>query len=176
MGSTSINRYIKSHFKWFLLFIAALLLSDAAAVLVQFKKGDVLNNALGSDYALLSKAIIFLIVYIILEILFMLIMFRAQNAIINYAEKDMKHDFFSSILQMEYSKFQNSTIGNYISKFTVMIPELEDKYFSSLMLLLSFCVKIVIITIALAILMLIPLKTAACPLPKEPRVRSKSAT
>lgn len=148
----NINRYIKSHLKWFLIFVVALLLANAATVLVQFQKGNVLNDALGLNYALLIKAIIFLIVYIIAEIIFMQIAFRAQNTIVNYAERDMKHDFFSSILQMEYSKFQNSTIGNYISKFTVMIPELEDKYFSSLMLLLSFCVKIVIITIALAIL------------------------
>jgi ATP-binding cassette subfamily B protein len=147
-----LSRYIKSHLKWFLLFVVALFLGNTAAVLVQFKKGDVLNSALGSDYALLSKAVIFLIVYIIVEIVVMQIEFRAQNVIVNYAEKDMKHDFFGSILRMEYSKFQNSAIGNYISKFTVMIPELKSKYFSSLMLLLSFCVKIVIITIALAIL------------------------
>jgi ATP-binding cassette, subfamily B, bacterial len=148
----NINRYIKSHLKWFLLFVFALLLTNVAAILVQFQKGSVLNNALGSDYSLLGKAIIFLIVYIVLEIVFMQIVFRAQNAVENYAERDMKHDFFSSILQMEYSKFQNSAIGNYISKFTVMIPELKSKYFSSFTLLLSFCVKIIVVTIALAIL------------------------
>ena len=62
-----------------------------------------LNDALGLNYALLIKAIIFLIGYIIVEIIFMQIAFRAQNTIVNYAERDVKHDFFSSILQMEYS-------------------------------------------------------------------------
>ncbi len=147
-----INRYIKSHFKRFFLFVVAVLLGNIAALLVQFKKGDVLNNALGTDYALLSQAIIFLIVFIGLEIVFWLVEFRAQNMFVNHVERDMKHDFFSSILQMGYSKFQNSTIGTYISKFTILIPQIKTTYFSSLMLLLSFCVKIVIITIGLSIL------------------------
>ena len=147
-----INRYVKIHLKYFFLFIVSLLLSNTAAILVQFQKGDVLNKALEFDSTLLLEAIILLPIFIIVEIALMQIVFRTENAIINYVERDMKHDIFSSIMHMEYSKFQNSTIGDYVSKFSVMIPELKTKYFASLLQLLSFCVKIVIVTIALTIL------------------------
>lgn len=111
-----------------------------------------MNNALAFDYTLLSQAILLLAVYIFAEILFMQIAFRMENTIVNHTERDMKRDFFGSVVQMEYPVFQSSTIGDYISKFTVMISEIKHKYFSSLTLLIMFCVKIVLVTVALAML------------------------
>ncbi|MDR1638523.1 MAG: ABC transporter ATP-binding protein/permease, partial [Clostridiales bacterium] len=128
------------------------ILEDIVAVYVQFMKGDVLNAAIGLNSDGLLKSAILLLTFILLEIAMMQVSYISENALLASTEKNLKHDILGSILNVNYADFRLSTVGDYVSKFTVMTPEIMSKYFSSLLLLINFCFKIASITIGLLVL------------------------
>lgn len=144
-----MKKYIVKNVRWLVLFLVAVLLSNVAAVIVQFLKGDVLNLALGQSYKNFITSVCFLLCAIGFEIFFTYLTFRFENRFKNYQIKSIKEDFFKSILGMGCKRFREEGNEKILAKYTVTIPEIQNRYISSTTLLFSFLVKIISITCAL---------------------------
>lgn len=144
-----MKKYIADNKKWLITFFVFVLLSDIVAIFVQFIKGDVLNDALSGSFDKFTHNVIFLLVFIAVEILCTYFSFRLENKFKNKSLQDVRKDIFSATINMNFKEFRKEGSDKFLSKFTVTIPELQYKYFGAMTMLFSLIAKIVTVSIAL---------------------------
>ncbi|BCN28785.1 ABC transporter ATP-binding protein [Anaeromicropila herbilytica] len=147
-----MSKYIKKN--KFLLFgiIVTLVISSIFAVMVQFLKGDVLDYALlRNDTKTLMYAIL-LVSFILLEIAFQFgyDYLRAHFSI--RCVKELREDFFRSMIYRTYMNFTSKSNGDYIAKYTNDVDMIQTLYFGTIPLFLEILIKVILVSISLFLL------------------------
>ena len=92
--------------------------SNALAVVLQFFKGDVLDNAIAGEIHSTIKYGLLLISFILGECLFYYLYKRCTAKFVVGCTKLLKRDIFESILQRDYVSYKGQQQGAYIAKLT----------------------------------------------------------
>lgn len=147
-----MKNYIKRN--WKLLVLAFLFSTLAAmfAVRVQFLKGDVLDYALAKNTDNTLRYGLYLGLFIILELGFFYLYDLCKGKFAVNSIKEIRFDYFQSILSREYPEFLKEKQGEYISRYTNQMELIENQYFLTIPLLVEILVKILMVSIFLFIL------------------------
>lgn len=147
-----MKNYIKRN--WKLLVLAFLFSTLAAmfAVRVQFLKGDVLDYALAKNTDNTLRYGLYLGLFIILELGFFYLYDLCKGKFVVNSIKEIRFDYFQSILSREYPEFLKEKQGEYISRYTNQMELIENQYFLTIPLLVEILVKILMVSIFLFIL------------------------
>lgn len=88
------------------------------AVRVQFLKGDVLDYALAKNTDNTLTYGLYLGVFIVLELGFFYLYYLCKGKFAVNCIKELRFDYFQSILYREYPEFLKEKQGEYIAKYT----------------------------------------------------------
>ncbi len=128
------------------------LAATAAAVVLQFFKGDVLDSAiLGEAGAALNSALL-LIGFILLETGFYFAYERLSARFSVACLRDLKADLFESILRRSYVRFRELPQGEYLAKYTNEAEQVKSRCFNMLPMLWEVAAKAVLVSVALFLL------------------------
>lgn len=147
-----MSRYIHKHFKFLALAFICCLISTTFATLVQFYKGDILDNAISGNINTTILYLCYLIGGIVIECGF----FYLYNQFGAYFKantfKSIKNDLFQSIIHRNYVSYLKNSQGDYIAKYTNDVELIRDMFFATILSLFEILSKIVFVTVALLIL------------------------
>lgn len=147
-----MNKYIKNNWKPLFLAISFSVFASIFAVTVQFLKGDVLDYALKQSFENLIKYGIYLGIVIALELSFHYLYDRNRGKFSVDSMKEIKFDYFSSLLAKDYPDFLNRTQGEYIAQYTNEMEIVENQFFGTLPMLAEITIKIIVVSTSLFIL------------------------
>lgn len=147
-----MKKYIRSNIKQLILAIAFAGFGAIFAVRVQFIKGTLLDYTLSinSEYAL--RYGFFLGVFIVLELGFYYLYDRCRGRFVVDSTKEVRLDYFRSLLAKDYPSFLKKRQGEYIAQYTNEMEIIENQYFGAIPMLAEIIIKIVIVSIFLFIL------------------------
>lgn len=147
-----MKKYIKRNWKLLLLAFLFSTLAAMFAVKVQFLKGDVLDYALAKNTDNTLRYGLYLGLFIILELGFFYLYDLCKGKFAVNSIKEIRFDYFQSILSREYPEFLKEKQGEYISRYTNQMELIENQYFLTIPLLVEILVKILMVSIFLFIL------------------------
>lgn len=147
-----MKKYIKSNSKSLFLAIVFSVIASFFAVRVQFLKGDVLDYALLKNMDNTLRYGLYLGVFIILELMFFYLYDINRGKFAVNSIKQLKLDYFKSLLGQDYPGFLKKKQGEYIAQYTNEMEIIENQYFGTIPMLAEIIIKIVIVSISLFIL------------------------
>lgn len=147
-----MKKYIKRNWKPLVLAFLFSTLAAIFAVRVQFLKGDVLDYALQGNTDNTLRYGIYLGIFIILELGFYYLYDRCKGKFSVDSIKEVRFDYFQSILSRDYPDFLKKKQGEYIAQYTNEMGLIENQFFSTIPLLGEILIKIIIVSIFLFIL------------------------
>ena len=144
-----MSKYIKKNAKFFTISIIFSVLASVSAIVVQFAKGTVLDNAIAKNFSNTYKFGIGLLLLIALEILcrYLFDMFRGKY--LTRTMRDVRDDYFHGVLKLEMINFFSKQHGEYMATYTNQLSTIETAYFSTMPLIIDIVVKIFLITVSL---------------------------
>jgi len=147
-----MKKYIKRNWKLLLLAFLFSTLAAMFAVKVQFLKGDVLDYAIAKNTDNTLRYGLYLGLFIILELGFFYLYDLCKGKFVVNSIKEIRFDYFQSILSREYPEFLREKQGEYIARYTNQMELIENQYFSIIPLLVEILIKILMVSIFLFIL------------------------
>ena len=147
-----MKKYIKRNWKPLALAFLFSTMASIFAVRVQFLKGDVLDYALAKNTDNTLKYGLLLGLFIFLELGFFYLYDLSKARFAVNSIKEVRLDYFKSVLSREYPEFLKEKQGEYISKFTNQLELIENQYFSTIPLLAEILIKILTVSTFLFIL------------------------
>lgn len=147
-----MKKYIKNNWKPLVIAFVCSTLAAIFAVRVQFLKGDVLDYALIKNTDNTLKYGVYLGLFIILELGFFYLYDMSRGKFAVGSIKELRYDYFKSILSREYPDFLKQKQGEYIAQYSNEMDMIENYYFSTIPLLAEILIKIVLVSISLFIL------------------------
>jgi len=147
-----MKKYIKSIWRPLLLAVTFSILGSVFAVRVQFLKGDVLNNALSEDFYNTLRYGLYLGIFIACEIGFFYLYDRNRGKFAADSMKEVRIDYFDSLLAKDYPNFLSKKQREYIAQYTNEMEMVENLYFGTIPMLAEIMVKIIAVSISLFIL------------------------
>ena len=147
-----MKKYIKSNSKSLFLSIIFSVVASIFAVRVQFLKGDVLDYALLKNMDNTLRYGLYLGVFIIMELIFFYLYDINRGKFAVNSIKEVKFDYFKSLLAQDYPGFLKKKQGEYIAQYTNEMEIIENQYFATIPMLAEIIIKIVIVSISLFIL------------------------
>lgn len=147
-----MKKYIKRNWKPLVLAFLFSTLAAMFAVRVQFLKGDVLDYALAKNTDNTLRYGLYLGLFIILELGFFYLYDLCKGKFAVNSIKEIRFDYFQSILSREYPEFLKEKQGEYIARYTNQMELIENQYFSTIPLLAEILIKILMVSIFLFIL------------------------
>ena len=147
-----MKKYIRKNFKPLALATTFSTIAAIFAVGVQFLKGNVLDFALKGDVSSTFKYGLVLGVFILCELAFFYLYDRSKARFVVYSIKEVRFDFFRSLLSKSYPEFLKMKQGEYIAKYTNEMDLMENQYFNTIPLLIEVLIKIVMVSIFLFVL------------------------
>ena len=136
-------------------FIGALIcifISNTMAVVLQFFKGDVLDNAITGNIHSTIQYGFLLVSFILGECVFYYLYKRYTAIFVANCTRSLKRDIFESILQRKYVSFKEQPQGSYLAKLTHDTDAIKDRRFRMLPMLFDILFKIVFVSVALFLL------------------------
>ena len=112
--------------------LICIFISHAFAVVLQFFKGDVLDNAIAGDISTTIRFGILLISFILGECLFFYLYKRCNARFVVGCTKLLKRDVFASILNRDYVSYKELQQGAYIAKLSNEADAITDRRFRML--------------------------------------------
>lgn len=147
-----MKRYVKRNWKPLVLAFIFSTLAAMFAVRVQFLKGDVLDYALANNTDNTIIYGLYLGIFIILELGFFYLYDLFKGKFTVNSIKQVRFDYFQSILSREYTEFLREKQGEYIARYINQMELIENQYFSTIPLLAEILIKIFMVSIFLFIL------------------------
>src|SRR5699024_8778462 len=90
--------------------------------------------------------------FIILELGFFYLYDLCKGKFAVNSIKEVRFDYFQSILSREYPEFLKEKQGEYIARYTNQMDLIENQYFSTIPLLVEILIKIFMVSLFLFIL------------------------
>lgn len=147
-----MKKYIIKNKRPLLLAILFSIIASIFAVKVQFIKGSLLDYAISREFNSSIKYGIYLGVFIGLELGFFYLYDNSKGRFIVNAVKELREDYFKSILKRNYPEYNKKNIGEYITEYTNEMDIIENKYFGTIPILSEIIIKIFIVSISLFVL------------------------
>ncbi len=147
-----MKKYIKNNWKPLILAFIFSTVAAIFAVKVQFIKGDVLDYALAKNTNNTLRYGLYLGGFIFLELGAYYLYDICKGRFTVNSIKEVRFDFFQSILSREYPDFLKKKQGEYIARYTNEMGMIEEQYFATIPLLTEILIKIVLVSIFLFIL------------------------
>lgn len=147
-----MEKYIKRNWKSLLVAIVFSILASIFAVRVQFLKGDVLDYALLKNFDNTLRYGLYLGVFIILELSFFYLYDRIRGRFAVDSIKQIKIDYFNSLLNKDFPSFLKKKQGEYIAQYTNEMEIIKNQYFSTIPMFAEITIKIIVVSISLFIL------------------------
>ena len=132
--------------------MVSVLISIAFSVVLQFFKGDVLDNALAGAAPEALRYAILLIACILSEVLFYFVYKRFTARFVAGCARLLKRDIFESILRRGYVSYRQLAQGEYIAKYVNEADMIKTRRFQMLPLFWEILFRIVFVSAALFIL------------------------
>lgn len=129
--------------------LISILISTLFAVMLQFFKGQVLDQAVAGRAQETLRAVVLLAAFILAEVLFFYLYRRLAFRFSVGCVKSLKQDIIDSILRREYTAFKSQPQGIYTAKYTQEADAIRARRFAMLPLLWEILLKIVLVSIAL---------------------------
>jgi len=147
-----MKKYIFNNWKPLISATIFSIVASIFAVRVQFLKGDVLDFALKDNFDNTLKYGIALGIFIALELSFYYLYDRNRGKFAVDSMKEVKLDYFKSLLDLDYPSFLEKKEGEYIAQYTNEMEIVENQYFGTIPMLAEITVKIIVVSISLFIL------------------------
>lgn len=147
-----MKKYIKKNWKSLIFAFVCSTLAAIFAVRIQFLKGDVLDYALSQNTDNTLRYGIYLGIFIILELGFFYLYDRSRGRFTVDCIKEVRLDYFESILNRTYPDFLSQEQGKYIAQYTSEMDLIESHYFATIPLLTEILIKIIMVSVFLFIL------------------------
>lgn len=144
-----MKRYIKKNWMPLLFAFICSVLASVFAVKVQFLKGDVLDYALSNNIDNTLRFGLYLGAFIILELGFFYLYDRSKGRFTINSIREVRFDYFQSILSRHYPDFLKQKQGEYIAQYTNEMDLVENCYFAVIPLLAEILIKILMVSIFL---------------------------
>ena len=141
--------YLKRNRVSFVGALCCVFISHAFAVILQFYKGDVLDNAIAGDIHATIQCGVLLILFILCECLFFYLYKRFNARFVVGCTKLLKRDIFESILHRDYVSYKEQQQGGYIAKLTNDADTIIDRRFRMLPMLFDIVFTIVFVSAGL---------------------------
>lgn len=147
-----MKHYIIKHIKPLSFSILFTLFASVSAVAVQFIKGDVLDFALAGNTGRTLQYGAALCLFILGEIFFSYLydLFRGKYSV--FCSKDLRQDYFQSILKRKESEFLKKKQGDYIAVYTNEIELVNSNYLAVIPLLGEIILRILFVGTSLFLL------------------------
>lgn len=147
-----MKKYIYKNKGFLFLSLLCSMLAAIFAVHVQFLKGDVLDYALSGNFnnSLSKGALLGIIIF--LELGFYYLYDLTKGKFIVESIKEVRADFFDSLLNRSYPRFLAMSQGEYLAKYTNEIELVENQFLSNIPLLGEILLKILLVSISIFIL------------------------
>lgn len=147
-----MKNYHKTNLRWFLGALASAFVSNCFAVVLQFFKGSVLDEAVAGHAASAVQAAGILFGLILCESLAFLCyrLLRARYSV--GCTRLLKQDIFDSILRRDYVEYKQYQQGAYISRYTNEADAIRENRFELLPLFWEIFSQIVLVSGALFVL------------------------
>ncbi|MEG1560587.1 MAG: ABC transporter ATP-binding protein [Clostridia bacterium] len=147
-----MNKYERKNRRFFIGLVFCAIFAIVFAVIGQFFKGYVLDNALaGNGFSTLNSAL-FLIGSILLEVFFYYLYDRIRISYSTGCERALREDFFRAVLNRSYIAFKAQNSGDYIAKFTNNLNLISDMRFTTKTVLVMVLSRVVLVSVALFLL------------------------
>lgn len=147
-----MRKYIKNNLTSLLLALTFSVLASVFAVKVQFLKGDLLDNALWKNLDNTLRYGLYLGGFIILELGFFYLYDINRGKFAVNSMKEVRLDYFNSLLARDYPGFLKRKQGEYIAQYTNEMEIVENQYFGTIPMLAQIIIKIVVTSISLFLL------------------------
>lgn len=144
-----MNKYQKQKKARFAGALVCIFISNAFAVILQFFKGDVLDNAVSGEAGATLRSIILLITFILGEILFYFGYRQFSARFVVGCTGMLKHDIFESIIRRDFVNFKKRPEGEYLAKYTNEADAIRTRKFEMQPLLWDILSKILFVAGAL---------------------------
>ena len=144
-----MNKYQKRNKARFAGALVCIFISNAFAVILQFFKGDILDNAISGETGATLQSIILLITFILGEILFYFGYRQFSARFVVGCTGMLKHDIFESIISRDFISFKKRPEGEYLAKYTNEADAIRTRRFEMLPLLWDILSKILFVAAAL---------------------------
>ena len=144
-----MNKYQKRNKARFAGALVCIFISNAFAVILQFFKGDNLDNAISGETGATLQSIILLITFILGEILFYFGYRQFSARFVVGCTGMLKHDIFESIISRDFISFKKRPEGEYLAKYTNEADAIRTRRFEMLPLLWDILSKILFVAAAL---------------------------
>lgn len=152
LGGYKMKKYIRKNLKPLVLAIVFSTLAAIFAVRVQFFKGNVLDFALAKNVNHTLRYGFLLGLFILFELGFYYLYDRFRGRFAVNSIKEVRFDFFQSLLSRGYPEFLKKKQGEYIAKYTNEMEIIENQYFSTIPLLIEILTKIIMVSVFLFVL------------------------
>lgn len=151
-SEVKMKKYKKRNLNYFILALISIFTSTIFAVVLQFFKGDVLDNAIAGETKTTVKYAILLIIFIFGEILFYFAyrLFKAKFVV--GCTKLLKQDIFKGIINRSYVDFKERSQGEYIAKYVNEADAIKSRHFEMIPLFWEILFKIIFVSVALFVL------------------------
>lgn len=147
-----MKKFVKSNKNSLILALILVFISSVFSTIVQFNKGEVLDNALARDKSITLFSIISLILFIFLEIIFHYFYDQYRAAFTVNCISQLRTSIFKNTINNNYVSFYKNTKGEFLSKYTNDVEMIQNSYFATIPLLIEIIIKIILVSIGLFIL------------------------
>ena len=144
--------YLIKNIRYFIFIIVFGMSAACVGVVVQFLKGSVLDSALEFDFDSTLVYILLLFALIAAEIILYWLCLKISNSFVVKCMKDLKCDFFSSLLNQNYIKFREKSESEYVSTYTKSMEVIENSWFRTLPIFVEILSRVVFVSAGLFIL------------------------
>ena len=147
-----MKQYIYRNKGYLFLALSCSLIAALFGVRVQFLKGDVLDQALSRNIGTSASRGVLLGVCIVLELGFYYLYDLMKGKFIVESVKEVRKDFFHSLVKRSYPKFLETSQGEYAAKYTNEMEMVETQYFTTIPMLGEILIKILLVSSSIFIL------------------------
>lgn len=144
-----MKKYQSKHRAWLAGALFAVLIATVSAVVLQFFKGQVLDQAVAGNGAAALRSGLLLIGLILLEVFAYYVYKHLSFRFSAGCVKGLKEDIFDSVLKRDYVTYKERPQGEYTAKYTQEADAIRGRRFGMLPLFWEILLKIILVSAAL---------------------------
>lgn len=144
-----MKEYKKKNYKYFIGALMCALAGTVFAIVLQFFKGAVLDNAVAGRMQETIRYSLLLIGFIMSEVLAFFWYEQFSAKFVVGCIRHLKHDIFESIMRRSYVEYKEHPQGEYIAKYVNEADSIKERYFLMLPLFWEILFKILFVSTAL---------------------------
>lgn len=147
-----MKKYIIKNKMYIILAIISVTICNLMAVRIQFLKGSIIDNIFEASNNFFLFQILCLLLFIAIEIVTYYYYKKFSIKFSVNISKDLKKDFFSSVINNSYIDFKKKGTGDVLSTFTKKVEVIIADYIDIMLVLVDVIIRIIFVGTALLML------------------------